>query len=203
MNLHNRQCGGTIAVLLALSLLSACSQAPTTEISPVSSSESSTPLTEPQRHLYQQALRHGENGDYPKAYEQLERLVQQRPGRAELWIHLATAYYHADHGPQAQKALENALSLDPTLASAHNLAGTMALKRADIETAEQHFQEALKHNARSADAHYNLALLYDTYYQDLSSAIEHYEAYLALVGHDDRTAQWVRQLQSALERQGG
>lgn len=203
MNVHDRHWGWTIAASLLVLLLSACSQTPTIDTEPVSSGESSVPLTEPQRHLYQQAVRHGRNGDYPKAAEQLERLVQHRPGRAELWAHLATAYYHTDQGPKAKKALENALSLDPALATAHNLAGTVALKRADIETAEQHFQEALKHNANSADAHYNLALLYDTYYQDLRSAIEHYEAYLALVDNDEHTAQWVRQLQSALERQGG
>ncbi len=203
MNAHTRQRGWTVAVSLTMLLLCACSQTPTTETLPVGSSEASTPLTEPQKHLYEQALRHGQAGDYPKAYEQLERLIQQRPGRAELWLHLATAYYHADQDPQAQKALENALTLDPALASAHNLAGAMALQRAEIEAAERHYREALKHDANSADAHYNLALLYDTYYQDLSSAIEHYEAYLALVDNDERTAQWVRQLQSALERQGG
>ncbi|WP_347330437.1 tetratricopeptide repeat protein [Marinimicrobium locisalis] len=195
--------GRVAAMAIAALLLGACSQTPTTGNLPAGAESDTTSLTDPQRHLYQQALRHGHNGDYPKAAEQLQRLVEQRPGRAELWAHLATAYYHTDHGPQAEKALENALTLNPALASAHNLAGTLALKRAEVEAAERHFEEALKHNANSADAHYNVALLYDTYYQDLRSAIEHYEAYLALVEDDERTAQWVRQLQSALERQGG
>ncbi|WP_051234625.1 tetratricopeptide repeat protein [Marinimicrobium agarilyticum] len=203
MTIYPRRHGKVVMVLLAIALLSACSQTPTTDNLSVSASGTSTPLTEPQQQLYEKALRHGQAGDYSAAAEQIERLVQQRPARAELWVHLATAYYHNDHGPQAEKALENALKLNPDLASAHNLAGTMALKRAEIETAEQHFEAALRQDPRSADAHYNLGLLYDTYYQDLSSAIEHYEAYLALVDSDERTAQWVRQLQSALERQGG
>lgn len=202
MILSLRRHGRTIAFWLAIALLSACSQTPTTDNLPVGSHETNTALTEPQQRLYEQALRHGQAGDYPAAAEQLERLVQQRRGRAELWAHLATAYYHSDHEPQAEKALDNALQLNPNLAIAHNLAGTMALKRAEVESAEKHFKTALKQEPRSADAHYNLGLLYDTYYQDLSSAIEHYQAYLDLVD-DERTAQWVRQLQSALERQGG
>lgn len=203
MTLHHRRHGRAAAFLLAVALLSACSQTPITDKLPAGSHETTTALTQPQQQLYEQALRDGQAGNYPAATEQLERLVQQRPGRAELWAHLATAYYHSDQEPHAEKALDNALNLNPNLAAAHNLAGTMALKRAEIETAERHFETALRKNPRSADAHYNLGLLYDTYYQDLSSAIEHYKAYLALVEDDERTAQWVRQLQSALERQGG
>jgi tetratricopeptide (TPR) repeat protein len=53
--------------------------------------------------------------------------------------------------------------------------------------AEQHYQEAIRLHPNYADAHYNLALLYQGL-RDILSAMRHWRAYLKL----DTTSTWAQ-----------
>ena len=68
---------------------------------------------------------------------------------------------------------------------------------ATIKEAEKHYKEAIKNKNDYAIAHYNIALLYDVYLQDIKSAIPHYERYMKLINNKDKsTADWLEQINS-------
>jgi tetratricopeptide (TPR) repeat protein len=67
--------------------------------------------------------------------------------------------------------------------------------------AEKGYKEALQLREKYPAAHYNLGLLYDTYYQDVDRAIVHYDRYLELSdGSDKKTQSWVDELKQKVKR---
>ena len=60
---------------------------------------------------------------------------------------------------------------------------------------KKHYKEAIENKNDYAIAHYNLALLYDIYFQDVAKAIPHYEKYMELINNEDKnTADWLEQI---------
>lgn len=83
-----------------------------------------------------------------------------------------------------------------------NILGLQALKDNRPGDAEKFFQKAIQIDDKYAQAHYNLALVHDTYYQDLSSAIKYYQSYLVLTNFEDKkTQQWVEELEASVSRE--
>jgi len=77
----------------------------------------------------------------------------------------------------------------------------IAVSRGKYKEAETHYLTAIKLDNKNASAHYNLALLYDVFYQDIRSAIPHYEQYLALINQEDEdTLNWVEELKLNLQK---
>jgi len=192
------------AATLTLLLLIGCSQTPTEPASDSAARSTSAPLTSNQRERYLKALDAAAEGDYPTATERLLQLSREQPKHAGTWLNLAAIYYRAEQPEQARSALDEAQALEPDNGLIFNLKGSLALDAGEIDKAKQHYQSALNKDSTLAEAHYNLGLLYDTYYQNLAEAISHYQAYLELLPeNDDTTRQWVQQLQRSLENQSG
>ncbi len=187
-----------LALISAL-LLAGCAQSPQNSGPAPDAKAPATELTESQRRLYQRALNAADREDYERATELLTQLSRQQPQHPGTWLNLAGAQYESGNTDQAREALEKAEALASDSALVENLKGSLALEAGDIEAAETYYKSALKHNGELAEAHYNLALLYDTYYQDIARAVEHYQAYLKLIpAEDKRTEQWVEQLKRSL-----
>jgi len=192
------------AAALTLLLLIGCSQTPTEPATDSAAHSKSAPLTSEQRERYLKALDAAAEGDYPTATERLHQLSREQPEHAGTWLNLAAIYYRAERPEQARSALDEAQALEPDNGLIFNLKGSLALDAGEIDKAKQYYQSALNKDSNLAEAHYNLGLLYDTYYQNLAEAISHYEAYLELLPEDDDTTrQWVQQLQRSLENQQG
>ena len=93
-----------------------------------------------------------------------------------------------------------ALTRNPNFAQALNLLAYLEQVSGEIRSAEKHYKEAIKNKDDYAIAHYNIALLYDVYLQDIESAIPHYERYLKLTNNKDKsTADWLEQLKRTKE----
>lgn len=191
-----------LAIALAGVLLAGCSQTPERPDASTASDTSFETLSERQRQRYLSALDAAAEGDYPGATDRLHQLSQEQPKHPGIWLNLAAIYYQSNRPEQSREALAQARRLEPDNALIDNLEGSLALDDGDVESAEAHFRRAVTRNNGLAEAHYNLALLYDTYYQKLAPAIEHYQMYLELIPEDDQTtARWIEQLQRSLERQ--
>lgn len=189
----------TPACLLLAALLSGCAQSPQQPASGADSAGDPQSLSEAQQRLHQSALRAAQQQNYASAIESLERLQRSRPEHPEVWSNLATAYFGEGETDKAREALEKAEFLGAEPAALENLKGSMALEEGKLEQAKKHFHQAVEHNPETADAHYNLGLIYDTYFQDIARAIEHYQRYLTLTPEEDsQTAQWVEQLERSL-----
>ncbi len=191
----------SVALSMTL-LLAACSQTPTENTTNNASAPANSQLSTLQHKAVGQAQAHARKGEYHAARNTLERLLEQQPNHPELWANLATLYYQMDEPEACIQALERARQLAPENAQAMNLEGTLALQQGELDAAKHLFKRALESEPEHPEAHYNLALIYDTYYQDLERAVHHYQAYLQFnTEPDNTTADWLKQLQSALKRQ--
>lgn len=126
-------------------------------------------------------------------------LTQRYPLAGKPWVNVGLISFRRGELDRAQQAAEKALELQPEIAVADYLLGMIAQKKGDAPNAMIHYLAALEKDEQHAHSHYNLALLYDTYYQDLENAVFHYRRYLALIANEDEaTLSWVRELESQL-----
>ena len=188
--------------LFLLALAGCATQSPT-EKSPDTVSAIPTTLTPGEAKNYREALARMEQGDAGKAISSLKKLTQAHSGQPGLWLNLAIAQYQDQRLDDAKATLAYVQNLNGDIAEAYNLAGLIAVDQGDYSAAEKSYRTALKLNQHFSDAHYNLALLYDIFYQDISQAVEHYQRYLALTQEEDKaTSAWVEELKLTVKRRG-
>ncbi len=143
------------------------------------------------------------NGQPMVAKALLLGLTQRYPLAGKPWVNVGLISFRRGELDRAQQAAEKALKLQPEIAVTDYLLGLIAHKKNDAPKALEHYLTALGKDQQHAHSHYNLALLYDTYYQDLENAIFHYRRYLELSARDDEiTLSWVRELESQLVSEG-
>ena len=158
------------------------------------------PPDELENYLY--AIQLIDKQDYESAEKILLKLSKRNPSVAGVWANLAIAHYHQNETGDAEAAAKRAYELNGNDAEILNLMGLLAVKRGEFKTAEAHYKKAIELKSEFANAHYNLALLFDIYYQDIALAYQYYNRYLSLVGEQDKeTADWVEQLKYSLERE--
>ena len=134
----------------------------------------------------------------------LRGLAQRHPQAGMPWVNIGLIHFRRGEWDRAQQAAEKALALQPEINEADYLLGLVAHQRRDAPLALKHYQASLAKEQQHANSHYNLALLYDTYYQDLKKALFHYHRYLELIdGEDEATRSWVRELEGQLTPDGG
>lgn len=181
-----------------------CANNETTDANLARTAGQTQALSARDNQAYLAALAQLAGGKPEKAQDDLRRLAKARPDYLGVWINLATAFYKNDRLDEAMDALSRAEELSPEAAEIYNLSGLIAVDRGDYKAAEQHYLTALTLDNEYSDAHYNIALLYDVFYQDLAKAVSHYNRYLALTGSEDATTvSWVKQLTLSLEREAG
>lgn len=150
---------------------------------------------------YLQAIQLIDRQEYKPAEKLLVKLSKKHDSVTGVWANLAIAYYHQNEFEKAATAAKRANELNNGDAEIQNLMGLLAVRRGEFQNAEAHYKKALELKKDFANAHYNLALLLDIYYQDIPAAYEHYNHYLSLTGgQDNETASWVEQLKYSLER---
>ncbi|XP_063380091.1 protein O-mannosyl-transferase TMTC1-like [Cydia fagiglandana] len=79
------------------------------------------------------------------------------PQNAKLHYNFGNVLRETEQYDAAIQHYKEAIRLWPTYASAHNNIGTIL---SNVDNAEHHFLQAIKHNWRHVNAHYNLAKLY-------------------------------------------
>lgn len=136
-----------------------------------------------------------------KAKPILDKLAISNPDIAVIFVNLSLISFNKKDYENAKKYSQHALSINNKSASANNLLGLIAVKQGRFKQAEKHYLEAIKLKPNYANAHYNIALMYDIYFHDLAQSIKHYKQYLELTGHKDKaTAEWVEQLKYSVKK---
>ncbi|PUA26831.1 MAG: hypothetical protein B0W54_20590 [Cellvibrio sp. 79] len=188
-----------IALLGGALLLAGCSSTSTTDRG-IAQSTSKTSLDEKFRGDYVSALKNLEAKEYAQASSNLNKIVTGNPGFVDGWANLALAQLRTNDITQAKQSAANAIQLEPQSATLENLLGLIDVESGAYKTAEKHYSRALELNPNLANAHYNMALLNDVYYQNIANAIKHYERYLALINNaDPDTEAWVAELKRKLK----
>jgi tetratricopeptide (TPR) repeat protein len=189
-------------VITAL-LISACSSGPTSNNDATPLNAKSTPLAAKDSAVYSSALANFEKGNVKAAATALTKITQDNPGYFDGWINLAIANYQLKDLAAAKRALAHAQQLQATSAQLNNIRALISTEDGQYKDAEQLYLASLKLEPKNANTHYNLALLYDIYYQDLPQAVAHYESYLALSSQkDEETEAWTAELKQKLLDRG-
>lgn len=191
-----------LILLLAISiLLSACA---TVSKSPFSTSQiikKSVSISEKDSLAYVQAVADLEKGNAKVAAISLGKIAEKNPGYLDVWVNLAIANYTVKNIADAQRAIEHADKLQPASADINNIKGLICVESGQYKNAEKNYLNALKLDSKNPNVHYNIALLYDLYYQNIAKAIPYYESYLLLAGQkDEETEAWVQELKQTLKR---
>jgi len=151
--------------------------------------------------LYGKAISYLNNQQYDLARPLLQTLTQKRPRLAGPWVNLALIDIHDKNYDEATKKLKQTITLDPAMAQAYNLLGFVEKQKGNINQAIAYYLQAAEKKPDYAIAHYNVALLYDIYLQDIPDAVKHYKRYLELnPGQDKKTADWVAELENSLKQ---
>lgn len=201
--MHSKILSGILFALLIL--LSACSNNVKTTADSSKQNQVAVKqgrdLSDNEKIEYQQAIEALTANDLPKAEKLLQKLSDKAGVSTAVSANLALTYYKQQRYDLAEKQINNALAVNEANAETQNIAGLIAVEMKKHQAAENYYKRALALNPDFANAHYNIALLYDIYFQDIPNAYNHYKKYLSLVGDSDKeTKEWVEQLQFSLKQ---
>lgn len=149
---------------------------------------------------YKKALTFLNNENLGSAKEIFLQISDERPELAGPHANLAIIALKNNNPERALELVKIALNKNPRFAQALNFLAYLEQISGKIQAAEKHYKEAIKNKDDYAIAHYNLALLYDVYFQDIEKAIPHYEKYMTLINNEDKnTADWLEQIKRKID----
>jgi len=151
--------------------------------------------------LYENALAELNNGNLETAEKYFLKVTKTHPDLAGAWANLAMIYIKQENYEKAEKNIQKALEKNPEMSQALNMAGFMEEQNGNIIKAKDYYERATVKNPDYALAHYNLALLYDVYLQNIVEAVKHYRKYLSLLDAEDKkTENWVKELERNIKK---
>ncbi len=147
---------------------------------------------------FQNAITSLKNEQFDDAIKQLSKL-NNRNSPARVDANLALAYFKTADLEKAVESINSAIRKKPNSADFLNLSAIIAIEEGRFKDAEKALKKALSSNSEHPLANYNMALLYDIYYQEIPKAYNYYLKYLNLVNYEDKeTVQWVEQLRYSI-----
>lgn len=141
-----------------------------------------------------------EENNLDKARRLFTEFSRVNPNLAGPLTNLALIHYKKGEIDTALQRINRAIEINPDQAQAYNLKAQLEIANRNINQAEKDYLKALQLQPHYKNAHYNLALLYDIYFQDIPLAIKHYELYQSLISiRDETTDEWIIHLKGTLE----
>lgn len=139
-----------------------------------------------------------DQGDLAAAEAAFRLLAQRYPHYSGPWTNLGIlAAGRGDHS-SAERLLAAALKANPSNAVATAALATLRYQRGEVTAALGLYQQALALRPAYAEAHLNLAVLYDKALHQPASALRHYRRYQQLSGGEDLlVAAWILALEKA------
>lgn len=149
---------------------------------------------------FQEALALMKARKFPEAQAAFIALSRDFPTFSGPLTDLGILYAQSHQRELAVASLTRAVKANPDNAVAHNWLGTLHREGADFVHAEQSYRKAITVRPDYAQAHLNLAILYDVALHRPREALASYREYQQLVGKDDLiVAAWIRDLESRIQ----
>lgn len=196
-------CRLALVLASALTILSGCASKPedakvaTTAEQAAKADTVATPvapvlaaLNNTQQQAYSNALAAQMAKQWPQALTSWQQLAAQLPNYPGVLYNLALVQLQLNQADDAQKTVQQLLTIYPTAVEALNLSGAIARHQGQFRQAERQYLAAIAVKADHANAHKNLAFLYDLYLDNPTKAREHYERYQALT-NDEQAKAWL------------
>ena len=153
-----------------------------------------------QQEKFEQGIKALAAGDLEQARRLFSDITRQNPTLSGPHANLALIDFRQKDLQQALVRINRAIELNPSSHQAFHLRAQILLQQGEIKKARDDYQQAIDLNPEYLNAHYNLALLYDIYLQEIALAIDHYTIYLSLLGEKDETIEeWLNHLKGTLE----
>lgn len=187
-----------IRLLIISLLLSSCATTNDSTMSPSSSGADPLVQSDSEKARYNNALSLLNNNQLEAAREIFLEFKSERPELAGPYANLAVIALKNNNYDKAFELVSSAVKKNPEFPEALNLLAYLEQTKGEIASAKKHYLDAIKYKEDYALAHYNIALLYDIYLQDIESAIPHYERYMSLINNQDKqTADWLEQIKQS------
>lgn len=149
---------------------------------------------------FQEALALMKARKFPEAQAAFIALSRDYPTFSGPLTDLGILYAQNHQRELAVSSLTRAVNANPENAIAHNWLGTLHREAGDFVRAEQSYRKAIAARPNYAQAHLNLAILYDVALHRPAEAIASYRDYQRLMGTDDLiVAAWIRDLESRMQ----
>ena len=151
---------------------------------------------------FQEALALMKARKFPEAQAAFIALSRDYPTFSGPLTDLGILYAQNHQRELAVASLTRAVNANPENAIAHNWLGTLHREAGDFVHAEQSYRKAIAARPNYAQAHLNLAILYDVALHRPREAVASYRDYQRLIGTDDLiVAAWIRDLESRMQPQ--
>jgi Flp pilus assembly protein TadD len=150
---------------------------------------------------YESAIRLLSQQRYADGIALLVKVTDSAPLVIAPHIDLGIAYGRSGDLPRAEASLQKALQIDANHPIANNELGMIYRRQGRFADARASYEKALALYPSFHFAHRNLAILCDLYLQDVSCALEHYQAYRLAAPDDQEAVRWLADLQARNGRQ--
>ncbi len=144
--------------------------------------------------LYERAVAAMAAGNITEAEFRFEAFALEYPEFPATFVNLAIIYAENGDLTAADDALVEVLKRYPDYAPALNQMGILLRRNGKFLEAEAAYLKAVTASPEYALAHYNLGILNELYLQRLDVALQHFEAYQALVEGDRQVEKWIADL---------
>ena len=114
-------------------------------------------VTPPTRDPFDLAVFYQRSGDFLKALDLYNKVLEKDPLNAPVYNNLGLIHYTTKNTPEAIKAFRQATYIDPKYDTAHNNLGLALQQGGQNAEAEREFERALQLNPKNAAAMTNLA----------------------------------------------
>lgn len=139
------------------------------------------------------------NKQWGQAESLLQKVIAENNSLSGAHLNLGVVYRAQGDAKRAEQSFNNAITANSNNVDAYNQLAILKREAGDFAAAEANYQKALSVWAFHPDSHKNIAILYDLYMGKSAEALPHYEAYLQLLGGEDKqAASWIADLQRRL-----
>ena len=164
-----------------------------------SSAEAAAAKGDPDRR-FQEALALMKAGRIEEAQTAFLALSRDYPQFSGPLTDLGILYAQSRQRELAVESLGRAVALNPNNEVAHNWLGTLYREGGDFARAERAYRAAIAARPDYAQAHLNLAILYDVALHQPEKAMAEYRTYQRLSGDDSLIVEaWIRELQTRID----
>lgn len=145
------------------------------------------------------ATRAMRNKQWSQAESLLQKVIAENSKLSGAYLNLGLVYRAQKEDKRAEQAFNDAIAANHTNLDAYNQLAILQRESGRFFEAESNYKKALSVWPFHPESHKNLAILYDLYMGKSAEALPHYEAYLQLLGGNDKqAASWIADLQRRL-----
>lgn len=145
------------------------------------------------------ATRAMRNKQWSLAESLLQKVIAENSKLSGAYLNLGLVYRAQKEDKRAEQAFNDAIAANHTNLDAYNQLAILQREAGNFSGAEANYQKALSLWPFHPESHKNIAILYDLYMGKSAEALPHYEAYLQLLGGEDKQAtSWIADLQRRL-----